>query len=76
MKEILIFIILLVILSLGMHYESWMLDPISHFENLSSSGAYGLGVYHPFVFTAIAYIVLLIPRLIFRLIFRHKKREM
>lgn len=60
-KEIFIYIILLIFLSLGMHMNQWISHPIEHFEHLSSSQ---FGPFHPLFFTFAAYIVLLLFRLI------------
>jgi hypothetical protein len=50
-----------------MHFDQWVSYPVDHMVNLQTSGAYGLGVYHPFVFTLILYILFLVPRAIIKL---------
>lgn len=49
-----------------MHYKEFLEYPLQHLKNFPNSGAYGLGMLHPIVFTAIVYIVLLLPRLMIR----------
>lgn len=66
-KELKIFLVILVILSILMHYEEFLTYPISHILALASSGAYGLGIYHPLIFTFLVYIVFLIPRVFFKI---------
>jgi uncharacterized membrane protein len=65
-KELKIFIIILVGLTIVMHYKEFLEYPLQHLKNFPNSGAYGLGMLHPIVFTAIVYIVLLLPRLMIR----------
>lgn len=65
-KELKIFIIILVGLTVVMHYKEFLEYPLQHLKNFPNSGAYGLGMLHPIVFTAIVYIVLLLPRLMIR----------
>ena len=65
-KELKIFIIILVGLTIFMHYKEFLEYPLQHLKNFPNSGAYGLGMLHPIVFTAIVYIVLLLPRLMIR----------
>lgn len=63
-KEVLIFTIIFIVLSLLIHFEQWLNAPIVHLSNLENSGAYGLGLFHPFVFVSLIYIILLIPRVL------------
>lgn len=58
-KEIFIYIVLLIFLSLGMHMNQWISHPIEHFEHLSSSQ---FGPFHPLFFTFVAYLVLVVIR--------------
>ncbi|GGD30838.1 hypothetical protein GCM10012288_01090 [Malaciobacter pacificus] len=66
-KELLIYSCIFIILSILMHFDQWVSYPVDHMLNLKTSGAYGLGVYHPFVFTLILYILFLVPRAIIKL---------
>ena len=65
-KELKIFIIILVGLTIVIHYKEFLEYPLQHLKNFPNSGAYGLGMLHPIVFTAIVYSVLLLPRLMIR----------
>ncbi len=71
-KELKIFLVILVILSILIHYEEFLTHPILHILALANSGAYGLGVYHPLIFTFLVYIVFLIPRVFFKILKRGK----
>jgi hypothetical protein len=51
-----------------MHYKEFLSIPIEHLNNLSHAGAYGIGFIHPLVFTFIIYLLLWIPRGIYKLI--------
>jgi hypothetical protein len=66
-KELIVLFVIFIILSVGMHYEEWLSHPILHLKQLPSSGAYGIGAIHPLVFTLIVYILIWIPRGIFKL---------
>jgi hypothetical protein len=56
------------------HNKEFMEYPLQHLINLPNSGAYGLGYYHPFIFTLFVYVIILIPRVVFKL-FRKKENE-
>ena len=73
-KEIWMIIIIFIILSITFHNKEFIEYPLEHLNNLPNSGAYGLGYYHPIVFTLFVYIVILIPLLIYKL-FTRKKDE-
>ena len=73
-KELKIFIVILIILTLSVHYKEFLEYPLEHIKNFPNSGAYGLGIFHPVVFTALVYILISIPRLIIRFL-RRKKNE-
>ena len=73
-KELLIIISILMILTIIMHYDELLTHPIMHISDLPNSGAYGLGVFHPLVFSFIIYIIILLPRLVFKL-FKRKSNE-
>jgi len=66
-KEFFVFIVIFFILSLAMHYKEFFSYPLEHIMNLSSAGAYGLGMIHPLIFTFIIYLLIWIPRFIFKL---------
>ncbi|RXK12575.1 hypothetical protein CP965_08320 [Halarcobacter mediterraneus] len=61
-NEILIIVGIFVVLTIGMHYKEFLSHPIEHILALPHSSAYGLGAFHPFIFSLLAYIFLLIPR--------------
>ncbi len=71
-KELLIYFIIFVVLTITIHFNELITYPFEHILNLSKSGAYGLGAIHPIVFTTIVYVIVLIPRFIVKL-FRFKK---
>lgn len=74
-KELLYFCIIFIVLSLGMHYKEFFSYPIVHIKNLQVAGAYGLGSLHPLVFTLFAYIILIIPRGIIKLLKKMPKKD-
>ena len=74
-KELKIFIVILVVLTLAIHYKEFLEYPLQHLKNFPNSGAYGLGIFHPLVFTAIVYILVLLPRMIIRFFKKGKKWE-
>ena len=67
-KEVYIFLVILVVLTIGIHHKELLENPVEHISKLPSAGAYGLGAIHPIVFTTIVYILIGIPRLISKLI--------
>ena len=72
-KEIWIFLIIFIVLSLLIHNKEFIEYPIQHMENLPNSSAYGLGYFHPLVFTFLVYIIFLTPRLVYKLFTKKKK---
>ena len=66
-KEFTIFIGLFLFLAIGMHFKEWMSHPIEHVMALPSAGAYGIGAFHPLVFTIALYVVFVLLRGIVRL---------
>jgi hypothetical protein len=44
-----------------------------YISDLSKSGAYGLGGWHPLIFALVVYILVLIPRFLFKLFKRNSK---
>ena len=71
-KELLIYFIIFVVLTITIHFSELITHPFEHILNLSKSGAYGLGAIHPIIFTIIVYVIVLIPRFVVKL-FRFKK---
>lgn len=67
-KQLLLFIGVFLFLAMGMHFKEWLDHPVAHLMALPSSGAYGLGMIHPLVFTLIGYVVLIIILALIRLI--------
>ena len=70
-KELIIIVSIFIILTISMHYNEFLTHPLNHILALSKSGAYGLGGLHPFIFTFIVYILILIPRLLIKLFKRN-----
>mgnify|MGYP001597474043 CR=1 FL=1 len=68
MKEFYIILGTFLFLTLVMHYKEWLSHPLQHINNLPDAGAYGLGIFHPLIFTLVIYILLWLPRLISKLI--------
>ena len=66
-KELTIFIGLFLFLAIGMHFKEWLSHPIDHIMALPTAGAYGIGAFHPLVFTVALYLVFVIIRGIVRL---------
>jgi hypothetical protein len=71
-KELLIYFIIFVVLTITIHFSELITHPFEHILNLSKSGAYGLGAIHPIIFTTIVYVIVLMPRFVVKL-FRFKK---
>ena len=65
-KELTIFIGLFLFLAIGMHFGEWTTHPIEHIIALPNAGAYGLGAFHPLIFTALLYIVISLFRAIIK----------
>jgi hypothetical protein len=63
-KESWIILIIFFVLSIVFHSKEFLEYPLEHLNNLPNSAAYGLGYYHPLVFTLFVYIIILIPRFI------------
>jgi len=66
-KELTIFIGLFLFLAIGMHFKEWISHPIDHVMGLPTAGAYGIGAFHPLVFTLTLYVVFVLARGIGRL---------
>ncbi|MEA2019162.1 MAG: hypothetical protein U9N59_12000 [Campylobacterota bacterium] len=65
-KELYIFIGIFLFLAIGMHFKEWMDHPVEHLMALPHATSYGLGWEHPFVYTLVTYLIVGIPRLLFR----------
>jgi hypothetical protein len=72
-KELLIIVSILIILTIIVHYDELLTHPIMHIFDLPKSGAYGLGGWHPLIFALVVYILVLIPRFLFKLFKRNSK---
>jgi len=71
-KELSIFTGLFLFLAIGMHFKEWMSHPIEHAMALPSAGAYGIGAFHPLVFTLVLYLLLALGRGVGKLFSRGK----
>ena len=71
-KELIIFAAIFLFLAISLHFEAWTSYPIEHIKNLPNAGAYGFGPLHALLFPLIVYILIAIPRMIIKLIFRKK----
>ena len=65
-KELYWLIGIFLFLAIGMHFKQWMDHPIEHLTALPHSISYGLGWEHPIVYTLVIYLIVGLPRLIFR----------
>ena len=66
-KELIVYIGIFLFLAIGMHFKQWIDHPLDHLVNLPHGGAFGVpGVAHPFVFTLVIYLLVGIPRLLFK----------
>ncbi|RXJ57893.1 hypothetical protein [Candidatus Marinarcus aquaticus] len=74
-RELIIFVGIFLILTLGMHHKEWFSHPIEHLQHLPNAGAYGIGAIHPLVFTLVVYVMGWVPRGIYRLIKRSSKNK-
>jgi hypothetical protein len=66
-KELIVFGIIFLIATLGMHHKEWFSHPVEHLLSLPHAGAYGIGMVHPIVFTLVIYLIVWIPRGIVKL---------
>jgi len=64
-KELYIFIVLFLLLSLTMHFDAWLSAPLEQIENLAASP---LGIYHPLYITFAVYLLILIVRFVVRFV--------
>ncbi len=70
-REFKVFVILLVLLSLLMHFGAWLSHPVSHFTSLAQSS---LGLWHPLFLTFILYSIVGVIRWIVSF-FRSKRKS-
>lgn len=63
-REFSIFLTIFVVLSILMHFDSWISAPLEHLKALSSHSM----PYHPLLYVAIVYTILLILRGFIKLI--------
>ena len=61
-KEFTIYIGIFLFLAIGMHFKEWIDHPIEHIMSLPHAGAFGLGAFHPLIFTTIVYVIFVILR--------------
>jgi hypothetical protein len=67
MKELKIYLIVIVIVALTWHNKQWIDHPIEHILNLPYGGAFGIpGIIHPLVFGFLAYAIVWILKLPFK----------
>ena len=72
-QHFVIFIGIFLFLAIGMHFKEWTSHPIEHIMALPTAGAYGIGAIHPLVFTIVGYLLFLMIRGTFRLVFKKKE---
>jgi len=65
-KELIILIGIFLFLAIGMHFKQWIGYPIEHIKALPTATSYGLGWEHPIVYTLALYLLVGLPRLLFR----------
>ena len=65
-KEFIVFLGVPLFLTIAMLFSEWTSHPIEHFMALPDSGAYGLGMIHPLIFTLFFYIIFVIIRAFIR----------
>lgn len=65
-RELIIFLLLFVVLSLGMHMNQWLVQPLTFIKHLGEHKM----PYHPLLFSFVFYLLLAIIRFIFRLILK------
>ena len=58
-RELKIYIIIFVVLTLGMHYKEWFSHPFEHISSLPTSQ---FGTFHPIFFSFGVYLIVLIMR--------------
>jgi len=58
-KEFVIYLIIFLLLTLGMHYKEWFSHPFEHISSLPTSQ---FGTFHPIFFSFGVYLIVLIMR--------------
>ena len=71
-KELKIFTGLFLFLAIGMHFKEWLSHPIEHTMALPTAGAYGIGAFHPLVFTVALYLLVLLARGVVKLLTKRR----
>jgi len=71
-KELTIFLSIFLVLALGMHFKQWTSHPIDHIMALPKAGAFGLGPFHPLIFTTFFYLIIAVFRGVAKLFSRKK----
>ncbi len=72
MKEFVIFFVILVVLSLGMHFDEWTDHPAEHLDALSHSS---LGLWHPLFLSFGVYLLVALLRFVFGIVGRIFRKE-
>jgi len=67
-KELFAFIGIFIFLATLMHMSVWFSHPLEHIMALPNAGVYGMGAYHPLIFTILVYLIFVLIRSIFRLL--------
>lgn len=70
-REVLIFIVIFVFLSLGMHMNQWLTHPLAQLQQLSLHAM----PYHPLLYTAIVYLILALIRTVISTIMKLFRRK-
>jgi hypothetical protein len=61
LRELTLYLSLFVLLSLGMHFQSWLSQPLEHLSHLTQSP---LGFWHPFYITLGIFLLIGLLRII------------
>ena len=73
-KELYVFVGIFLFLAVGMHFDEWLSHPVEQIIALPKSGAYGIGMVHPIVFTLFGYVLFVMLRSVVRLFGRFGKK--
>jgi len=68
-KELSLLILIFLFLALGMHFGAWIDHPMTHIKSLSSSS---FGIWHPLFITFVAYVFILVIRVLIHFVKRIK----
>jgi len=55
-KQFFLFLAIFLVLTIGMHFSVWVNHPLEHFLSLPQADAYGIGIFHPLIFSFIVYL--------------------